>query len=127
MSTIDDLQPDNGKILFDREDLASDIEWILRGDARSPEILAQLFVRFGQAMDGGLEGINQTRKALGTVTELIYLHSRAHGAALRLYGLLLEGQLKVEDEPVNLINGAIERGTAGAREVKAAGGARKGA
>lgn len=123
MSRVDDRPTDEERVLFDREDLASDIERILKGDAHSPEVLAQLFVMFRQAIDGGLEGINQTRKALVTAIELIYLHSRTHGAAFKLYGLSLEGQLKMEDEPMNLINAAIERNTAGA--VKARGRAGK--
>ncbi len=121
MSAADKCPPDDARLLFDREELASDIEGILKGDTHSPEVLARLFVSFRQAIDGGLQGINQTRKALGTAIELIYLHSRAHGAALRLYRLLLEGQLKVEDEPINLISAAIERSTAG----KASSRARK--
>ena len=42
--------------------------------------------------------------------ELIYLHTDAHKAALKLYVLSLEGQLKPQDEPLQLINAAIERG-----------------
>ena len=47
-----------------------------------------------------------------TSIELIYLHSPAHESALNLYRLSLEGELKVEDERVTLINAAIERNTA---------------
>jgi hypothetical protein len=46
---------------------------------------------------------------------LTFAHSRAHAAALRLYLLAQEGQLRAEDEPVRLIGAAIERGTGGAR------------
>jgi hypothetical protein len=42
--------------------------------------------------------------------EEMYLHSRVHQAALQLYLLSLEGNLKPQDEPLNLINAAIERG-----------------
>lgn len=109
VSIADECSPDEGIPLFDREDLALDVELILKGDARSPEALAQLCTRFRQAMEGGLEGINQTRKALATAVELIYLHSGAHVAALKLHRLSVEGQLRIEDEPVNLISEAIER------------------
>jgi hypothetical protein len=125
MIAADECPPDEGKVLFDREDLASDVELILKGDARSPEALAQLFTRFRQAIEGGLEGINQTRKALATSVELIYLHSGAHVAALKLYRLSVEGQLRMEDEPVKLIGGAIERSTAGTGKGRAREEARK--
>ena len=42
--------------------------------------------------------------------ELLYLHTTAHKAALKLYVLSLEGNLKPQDEPLNLINAALERG-----------------
>lgn len=121
MRAADECSPDEGIPLFDREDLASDVELILKGDACSPEALAQLCTRFRQAMEGGLEGINQTRKALATAVELIYLHSGAHVAALKLYRLSVEGQLRMEDEPVNLISAAIERSAAGTRQVGVTG------
>ena len=125
MSATDDRSPDEGSLLFDREDLASDIEWILSDSPHAPEALARLFVSFKQAIDSGLQGISQTSKALVMAIELVYLHSRAHVAALKLYRLSLEGELKVEDEPVNLINAAIERSTAGARKGQASGRARQ--
>ena len=44
---------------------------------------------------------------------MTFTHSRAHAAALSLYVLSMEGRLKVEDEPVRLIEAAIKRSTAG--------------
>jgi hypothetical protein len=125
MSIDDDRAFDEESLRFEREDLASDIELILKGDSHSPEALARLFVSFRQAIDSGLYGINQTRSALVIAIELVYLHSGAHVAALDLYRLSLEGELKFEDEPVNLINAAIERSTARARKGRASGQARK--
>jgi hypothetical protein len=40
----------------------------------------------------------------------MYLYTNAHKAAVSLYLLSLEGELKPQDEPLNLINAAIERG-----------------
>jgi len=94
---------------FDREDLALTIDLILNGDEHAPLLLAQLFVSFRQAIDSGLHGINQARKALDDSIELIYPHSPVHHADLNLYRLSVEGQLKVEDEPLELINAAIQR------------------
>jgi hypothetical protein len=96
-------------LLFAREELAGDIASILRGDEHSPEALAHLLITFREAIEDGLEGINRTRETLAAAAELTFTHSRAHDAALRLYLLSQEGQLKVEDEPVRLINAAIER------------------
>ncbi len=45
----------------------------------------------------------------------MYLYTNAHKAALELYVLSLEGELKPEDEPLNLIKAAIERGRSMAR------------
>jgi hypothetical protein len=45
----------------------------------------------------------------------MYLYTDAHKAALKLYVLSLAGELKPQDEPLNLINAAIERGKSRAR------------
>lgn len=111
----DDHASEDENLLFSREELASDIASILKGDADSPEALAHLLIAFRQAIAGGLEGSNRTSDTLAAAVELTFTHSRAHAAALRLYLLSQEGRLRVEDEPVRLINAAIERSTAGAR------------
>ena len=98
---------------FDREDLARSLELILTGDEHAADILARLLDSFRQAIEGGLQGINEVRKALSVAVEISYLYSQAHAAALNLYRLSVEGQLKVEDEPVRLIDAAIKRNTAG--------------
>ena len=114
-------------LLFPREELASDIASILKGNAHSPEALAHLFIIFRQAIADGLEGINRTSDTLAAAVELTFIHSRAHAAALRLYLLSQEGQLRVEDEPVRLISAAIERSTASARAGKVRGRGKRGA
>lgn len=116
LSLTDARLSDDEKLLIDREDLASDIEAILGGSPHAPEILARLFLSFRRAIESGLQGINQTRDTLLAALELIYLHSGVHVAALRLYLLSQEGELKVEDEPLNLINAAIGRSTARRRD-----------
>jgi hypothetical protein len=115
VSIADGCKPDELNILIDRETLAINIGYILNNNSSAPDILAGLFVELGQAIDGGLQGINQARNTLTTATEIAYLHSSSHVAALKLYKLSQEGQLKVEDEPVRLINSAIERSTIGKR------------
>lgn len=115
MSIADDCPPDELNLLIDRETLAINIGYILNNDPHAPDILAGLFVELGQAIDGGLEGITRVRNTLTTAIEIAYLHSSSHVAALKLYRLSQEGQLKVEDEPVRLISSAIERSTTGKR------------
>jgi hypothetical protein len=120
-----DQVPNGHPVLFDREDLALTIDLILSGDEHAPLLLGQLFVTFKQAIDSGLHGINQTRQALADSLELIYPHSPVHQAALNLYRLSVEGQLRVEDEPLAVINAAIQRTTSRARTLKASTNVRK--
>lgn len=109
MSTSDICRHDEENLLFTRDELASDIALILRGDAYSAEALAHLFIILREAIAGGLEGINRTSETLAAAVELTFAHSRAHAAALRLYILSQQGRLKVADDPVRLIDAAIER------------------
>jgi hypothetical protein len=104
--------PSDDNLLTDREDLALDIKAILGGSPHAPEIMARLLLSFRRGIESGLGGMNQTRETLSSAVELIYLHSGAHAAALRLYLLAQQGELKFEDEPLNLINAAIGRSTA---------------
>ena len=127
MSIADRPLCDEENLLLAREELAYEIASILKGDAHSPEALAHLFIILRNAVADGLEGINRTSETLAAAVELTFTHSRAHAAALRLYMLSQEGRLKVEDEPVRLINAAIERSTAGARAGKAPGREKRGA
>jgi len=64
---------------------------------------------FERAIDSGSRGVDRASQALLTAVELIYLYSPSHDAALRLYLLSQQGEVKIEDEPVNLINAAIKR------------------
>ena len=112
-SLADESQSAEENLLFTREELASDIASILRGDAHSAEALAHLLIILREAVAGGLEGINRARDTLAAGVELTFGHSRAHAAALDLYVLSVEGRLRVEDEPVRLIGAAIKRSTAG--------------
>jgi hypothetical protein len=106
---------DDENLLFSREELAFDIESILKGDAHSPEALAHLFIHLGRAIEGGLEEINRASSTLRAAVDLIYPHSCAHAEGLRLYRLHVEGRLKVEEEPVRLIGAVVERYAEGAR------------
>jgi hypothetical protein len=114
----DDLPSDEEIPLFEREELAADIESILQGAPEAADVLARLFDTLRQAMDGGLAGIKQTRETLLIAVELAYLHSGAHASALRLYRRWLEGHLLPGDEPDTLHNIAIARSERSVRAVR---------
>jgi hypothetical protein len=96
--------------LADKEDWTAILEPALCQDAAAVECLAQLLFTIKRAIDSGHEGAMQASQTLLNGIELMYLHTNAHKAAVKLYVLSLEGKLKPEDEPLNLINRAIERG-----------------
>jgi len=110
--------PNGGTAYFDREGLELTIDLVLNADEQAPHFLGQLFTSFRQAIDSGLHGINETRKALAEAIDLIYLHSPEHDAAINLYRLHLEGELKPDDEPLEMINAAIDRTTTRLRAAK---------
>ncbi len=82
--------------------------WQAIGDPKTAEYIARtLFVLKGK-IDSGPDGAREASEAILANIEAAYLHTDAHRAALKLYLLSLTGQLKPEDEPLQLINGAIE-------------------
>lgn len=97
------------KSIADDEAWAAILEPVLCQDEGAVESLARLLFTIRKAIDSGPEGASQASGTLLNGIELIYLHTKAHKAALKLYVLSLEGNLKPQDEPLNLINGAIER------------------
>lgn len=105
-------------VYFDREGLRLTIDFVLNADEHAPHFLGQLFTNFRQAIDSGLHGINETRNALAEAADLIYLYSPEHFAAINLYRLHLEGELKPGDEPLEIINSAIARTTTRLRDAK---------
>jgi hypothetical protein len=100
----------NDKLLADEEDWIAILQPALCQDAAGVESLASLLFAIKRAIDNGPEGAVQASKTLLEGIELIYLHTNAHKAAVKLYVLSLEGNLKPEDEPLNLINAALKRG-----------------
>lgn len=86
------------------------LEPALCQDPAAVECLAQLLFAIKKAIESGAEGVRQASETLSHGIELIYPYTDAHRAALELYVLSLEGNLKPQDEPLNLINAAIERG-----------------
>ena len=114
MSLADELPGDDEKLTVDEEWLARSVESILKGDPDAPETLARVFITFRVAIKSGLRGMNQLDEALLAAIETIYLQSRAHVAALKLYVLEQEGHVRIEDEPLNVLGAAIARSRASA-------------
>jgi hypothetical protein len=81
----------------------------IHNPATADSIALELF-SLKAAIDSGPDGAKEASAALLANIEATYLHTDAHRAALKLYLLSLTGQLKPEDEPLQLINAAIKRG-----------------
>lgn len=97
-------------LLADNETWAAILEPALCQDSAAVDALARLLSVLKKAIDGGPEGAMRASRTLQQGIEAAYLHTKAHRAALRLYVLSPEGNLKPQDEPLRLINAAIERG-----------------
>jgi hypothetical protein len=110
------LKKSTGATRSEADLLADDEIWInilepeLCKDSAAVECLAHLLFIIKKEINSGTEGVMRASKILSNGIELIYLYTNAHKAALKLYVLSLEGELKPQDEPLNLINAAIERG-----------------
>ena len=95
--------------------LADDQTWInilepeLCKDTAAVECLARLLFMIRKEINSGSEGVKRANQVLSKGIEVTYLYTNAHKAALELYVLSLEGELKPQDEPLNLINAVIER------------------
>lgn len=104
---------------------ADDLTWkailepALCKDSAAVEALARLLFTLKRVIDSGPEGAMRASQTLLDGIEQMYLHTDAHKAALRLYVLSLDGDLQPQDEPLQLINAAIERGLSRAPDVVA--------
>lgn len=96
--------------LADKEDWAAVLEPALCQDKAAVECLGRLLFTIKRALDSGPEGTMQASRMLLDGIKFIYLYTNVHEAAVNLYVLSLEGKLKPEDEPLNLINEALKRG-----------------
>lgn len=96
-------------LIADHEDWAAILEPALCQDSAAVECLARLLFTIKKAIDNGPDGVEQAGRALLAGIEAAYLYTDVHRAALKLYVLSLTGHLKPQDEPLQLINGAIKR------------------
>ncbi|HEX9919480.1 MAG TPA: hypothetical protein VGA87_09950 [Pyrinomonadaceae bacterium] len=117
MNLADELSEGDEKQIVDQEWLARSVESILKGDPDAPETMARMFISFRVAIRSGLRGMNGLDEALLATIETIYLQSGTHTAALKLYVLAMEGHVRCEDEPLNVLGPAIARSRASAERV----------
>lgn len=92
--------------------LVDESTWQAINDPATADCIARRLFILKQTIGGGPEGVREAAETLLASIEAAYLHTEAHRAARRLYVMSLTGQLKPQDEPLQLINGAIKRGTA---------------
>lgn len=97
--------------------LADDEDWLTFLDptlckAVAAESLTHLLFRIKQAVESGPDGAQRASAALLVGIRSLYLHTAAHEAAVELYLLSLTGDLTPQDEPLQLLKAAIERGKA---------------
>lgn len=97
--------------------------WRTIDDPKTAEWIARVLFVIKESIESGPESARAASEVILANIEAAYLHTEAHRAAVRLYMLSLTGRLKPEDEPLRVINGAIERGTA---QVELAGKKAKG-
>lgn len=104
-----EMKCESKTLLADEDTWRAILEPSLCEDSAAVEILARLLLTLKKAIDGGPEGVMRASHTLLRGVEFIYLYTEAHKAALKLYVLSLEGNFKPEDEPLHLINAAVER------------------
>lgn len=97
-------------LVVDHEDWAAILEPALCQDPAVVECLARLLFTIKKAIDNEPDGVEQASRALLAGIEVAYLYTDVHKAALKQYLLSLTGELKPQDEPLQLINEAIKRG-----------------
>lgn len=98
--------------VFDQDTLTSYLEVILSENPCAPDCLAQVLVRFKEAIECGEEGIVRAVNTLADGIELMYLRTEVHRAALKLYTLSQLGFVRPQDEPMALLSPAIQRSLA---------------
>jgi hypothetical protein len=91
-------------------------------DPGGANTLAHVLFDLRKAMRSGRKARLQMAASLTEGIRTVYLSTREHKLAAQLYQLALSGDLTPENEPLQLLEAAIERGS---REVKYGLGRRK--
>jgi hypothetical protein len=101
---------EKAELLADNQTWLNILEPELCKDVAAVECLARLLFVINKEINSGKAGVRRASKIISEGIEVIYPYTNAHKAAFELYVLSLEGELKPEDEPLNLISAAIKRG-----------------
>jgi hypothetical protein len=100
---------DSAALLADNQTWVNILEPELCKDPAAVESLARLLFVIRREINSGPEGVLRASEVLSDGLSVMYLYTSAHKAALELYLLSLGGELKPRDEPLNLLNAAVER------------------
>lgn len=98
--------------LIDEETWLVFLEAAFRKNSVGTNSLVHLLFDLKEAIESGPDGVRQAVNTVLDGIRLVYLYTEEHKLALRLYMLYLTGHLNPQDEPLTLLNGAIERGIA---------------
>lgn len=98
--------------MADCQDLLIDEDtWQAIDDPKTAEYIARTLFVLKERIDSGPDGAREASEAILVNIKAAYLHTDAHRVAVELYLLSLTGRLRPQDEPLQLINEAIKRGT----------------
>lgn len=111
MSMVDVKECDTKRLLADRETWLVFLEATVCKNSIWANSLAHLLFTVKEAIESGHDDLERAINTLRDGIEMTYLNTDEHKLAFKLYMLHLTGQLKPQDEPLTLLNGAIERGT----------------
>jgi hypothetical protein len=112
MCIADDLEYDAESMLTDGETWLVFLETAFRTDPSGAGTLAHLLFIIKEAIESGPDGVKRAVSTLSYGLRLVYLYTDEHKLALRLYLQCLTGHLSPQDEPLTLLDSAIERGAA---------------
>ncbi len=112
MCIADDLEYDAEDMLTDGETWLIFLETAFRKDSTGADTLAHLLFIIKEAIESGPDGVKRAVSTLSYGLRLVYLYTDEHKLALNLYLLYLTGHLRPQDEPLTLLDRAIERGAA---------------
>ena len=110
MCIADDLEYDAESMLTDGETWLVFLETAFRKDSTGADTLAHLLFIIKEAIESGPDGVKRAVITLSYGLKLVYQYTDEHKLALKLYLQYLTGHLRPQDEPLTLLDSAIERG-----------------
>lgn len=125
MRMADDTEFDAELLLADEATWLVFLETAFRKNTIGSDTLAHLLFTLKEAIESGPDGLGRVINTLSDGIRLTYLYTEEHKLALRLYMLYLTGHLNPQDEPLTLLNRAIERGVADIKRARKKKGATK--